>query len=126
MRYMFVIHTAKAEPPTEELLEAMHALAQREVKAGRMIYDGGLLPPAAGAQLRLGNGKVAVLDGPFAETKEIIAGFAVFELPDLAAAIESAREFLELQLRHMPNWEARCEIRQVGGSQVELVRAATV
>jgi hypothetical protein len=104
-------------------MAAMHALAEQEVKAGRMIYDGGLAPAAAAKQLRLKSGKLLALDGPFAETKEVIGGFAIFELPDMAAAEESARRFLELHRKHAPAWEGVCEIRQVAGSMVELIRS---
>ena len=122
---MFLIHSASEEAPTPELIEAMHQLAAQEVAAGRMIYDGGLMPASLGKGLRLKSGKVIVLDGPFTETKEMLGGFAIFELPDMAAAEASARQFLSLHQRHAPAWEGVCEIRQVAGSQVELIRAAT-
>lgn len=124
MRFMFIIKTADAGPPPPALLEAMHTLAQREVKAGRMVHDGGLMPPQPGGEIRLARGKLMVLDGPFAETKELIGGYAVFELPDRDAAQASAMEFLKLHQQFMPGWEGTCEIRQVAGSQVELIRAA--
>ena len=75
-------------------------------------------------QLRLKSGRIVVLDGPFTETKEVLGGFAIFELPDMAAAEASARQFLDLHLKHAPAWHGRCEIRQVAGSQVELIRGA--
>jgi hypothetical protein len=122
MRFMFIIHSEANEPPTPALIEAMHDLAKREVAAGRMIYDGGLMPPSMAKQLELAKGKLRVLDGPFAETKEVIGGFAVFELPDMEAAVESAQAFFELHRQHAPRWDGRCEIRQIAGSQVELLR----
>ncbi len=125
MRFMFIIKTdGVGGGPTPALIEAMHVMALREVKAGRMIADGGLMPPAMGAQVRVTKRKLVVTDGPFAETKETIGGFAVFELPDMAAAIASARDFMELHVAHMPDWEGTCEVRQVAGSQVEMIRAA--
>ena len=124
MRFMFLIHTAADAAPTPSLMQAMHELATEEIAAGRMIYDAGLAPPSAGMQLRMKSGWVVVLDGPFAETKEVVGGFAIFELPDMAAAEESARRFLALHAEHMPGWEGTCEIRIVGGSQVERSRAA--
>ncbi len=122
MRFMFIIHSEMEGAPTPELAQAMHAMAEREVKAGRMIADGGLFPPQAGAQVRLKSGKLVVTDGPFAESKEVIGGFAIFELPDLAAAIQSAEAFLDLHRIHAPGLELRCEVRQLAGSQVELIR----
>ena len=124
MRFMFIIRSALQMAPTPELIEAMHALARQEVEAGRMIQDGGLAPPQAGAQLRL-SGRKLTMDGPFAETKEAIGGFAIFELQDMEAAIASAKTFLGLHQKHLPDWEGTCQIRQVAGSQVELIRGGT-
>ena len=123
MRFMFLIHSASDAAPTPELINAMDELAAREVAAGRMIYDGGLMPASLGLRLRLRSGKVVILDGPFAETKEVIGGFAIFELPDMAAAEASARQFLELHQRHAPAWEGTCETRQLAGSHVDLIPA---
>jgi hypothetical protein len=124
MRYMFFIKTADMAMPPPEMIEAMHALAKREVEAGRMIQDGGLAPPSQGAQVRLKGRKLLVVDGPFTESKEVIGGYAIFELPDDAAALASAREFMELHQRFMPDWEGTCEIRQLVASQVEMIRQA--
>jgi hypothetical protein len=123
MRFMFIIksdETDAAPPPA--MMEAMHVMALREIKAGRMIDDGGLMPPAMGARVAVRKRKLVVTDGPFAETKETIGGYAVFELPDMAAAIASARDFMDLHLEHMPDWEGVCEVRQVAGSQVASIR----
>jgi hypothetical protein len=121
MRFTFLIRSASQLGPTPELITAMHDLALQEVRAGRMIFDAGFAPPSESLQLRLKSGKVVVMDGPFAETKEAIGGFAVFELPDMAAAEASARQFLELHVKHLPGWEGTCEIRPVAGSQVQLI-----
>jgi hypothetical protein len=126
MRFMFLVktaHDAPQAPPPPELFAAMHALAEREVKAGRMVQDGGLMPPQPGREVRISRRKLMVVDGPFAETKEVIGGYAVFELPDHEAALASAMEFLQLHQQHMPDWEGSLEIREVAGSQVELIRA---
>jgi hypothetical protein len=126
MRFMFIIKTDSALGPTQALMEAMHAMAEREIAAGRMIADGGLMPRDTGVEVAIRKGKLAVTDGPFAETKEAIGGFAMFELPDRAAAVESARAFMDLHLEHMPGWEGVCEVREVAGSQVELIRGGAV
>ena len=123
MRFMFIIKTDSVGGPTPALMDAMHAMAEREVKAGRMISDGGLMARDTGAEVRVKKGKLLVTDGPFAETKDVIGGYAVFELTDMAAAIESARSFMSLHQAHMPDWEGICEVRQIAGSQVELIRS---
>lgn len=122
MRFAFLIRTASDLGPTPELMAAMHDMAEAEVAAGRMIYDGGFAPPAQSLQLQMKSGKCVVLDGPFAETKEVIGGFAIFELPDMAAAEASARRFLDLHRQHLPGWEGICEIRPIAGSQVDRIR----
>ena len=123
MRFMFIIKSEAEATPTPELVEAMHSLAKAEIAAGRMLQDGGLMPRSAAKEVRIRKRRMMVLDGPFTETKEVIGGFAIFELPDEAAAIASARRFLDLHLRFMPDWEGTCEVRQIAGSQVELISA---
>jgi len=93
-------------------MEAMGKLAEREIKAGRMLDTGGLLPIAmTGAQVKITDGKLGVIDGPFVETKELIGGYAIFELRDMEEAVAAAREFMQLHLEHMPGWEGTCEVR---------------
>jgi len=111
MRFMFIVKSAHFGPPTPELLEAMGKLAEREIKAGRMIDSGGLTPLAAGAQVRLADGKLSVIDGPFVEAKEVIGGYAIFELPGKDEALASVKEFMQLHKDLMPGWEGTCEIR---------------
>ena len=65
MRFMYIVTSGHNGPPTPELLEATHKLADREIKAGRMLDNGGLMPIALGAQVRIAGGQLSVLDGPF-------------------------------------------------------------
>ena len=111
MRFMSFITSAHSGPPTPELLEAMHKLADREIKAGRMIDSGGLMPLAAGARVRIADGKLSVVDGPFVEAKEIIGGYAIFEFRNKEEAVASAVEFMQLHKDLMPGWEGTCEVR---------------
>src|SRR4051794_41900211 len=83
MRFMYIVTSSQPmRGPTPALMEAMAKLADREIKAGRMIDGGGLMPVAVGAQVRITDGKLSVVDGPFVETKEMIGGYAIFELGD--------------------------------------------
>jgi hypothetical protein len=111
MRFMFIVKSGHSGPPTPELLEAMGKLAEREIKAGRMIDSGGLTPLATGAEVRLTDGKLSVIDGPFVEAKEVIGGYAIFELPGKDEALASVKEFMQLHKDLMPGWEGICEIR---------------
>jgi hypothetical protein len=112
MRFMYIVTSAHNGPPTPELLEAMHKLADREIKAGRMLDNGGLMPLAKGAQVRLKAGKLSVVDGPFVEAKEVVGGYAIFELPGKEEAVAMAVEFMQLHKDLMPRWEGTCELRE--------------
>jgi len=80
MRFMFIVKSTHAgPPPPPALLEAMHKLADREIKAGRMLDNGGLMPVATGAEVRVKGGQLSVVDGPFVEAKEVIGGYAAAE-----------------------------------------------
>ena len=111
MKFMFIVKSAHSMPPSPALLEAMHKLANREIKAGRMLDNGGLTPIAEGAQVRIIDGKLSVLDGPFVEAKEVIGGYAVFELHSKEEAVASAVEFMQLHKDFLPGWEGTCELR---------------
>jgi hypothetical protein len=111
MRFMYIVTSTKPVPPTPALMEAMGKLADREIKAGRMLDNGGLMPVAMGAQVRITDGKLSVVDGPFVETKEMIGGYAIFELRDKEEAVAAAVEFMQLHKEHMPGWEGTCEVR---------------
>ena len=110
MRFMFIVKSSHSTPPTPELMEAMHKLADREIKAGRMLENGGLMPVATGAQVRIADGKLSVIDGPFVEAKEVVGGYAIFELRDKEEAVAMAKEFMQLHLDFMPGWEGTCEV----------------
>jgi hypothetical protein len=111
MKFMFIVKSAHTVAPTPALLEAMHKLANREIKAGRMLDNGGLMPIAQGAQVRIVDGQLSVLDGPFVEAKEVIGGYAVFELHSKEEAVASAVEFMQLHKDFLPGWEGTCELR---------------
>jgi hypothetical protein len=111
MKFLFLVSSAHAGPPPQALIEAMGRLAEREIKAGRLLDMGGLMPPAAGAEVRIRKGRLDVTDGPFIEAKEVIGGYAIFELPGKEDALASAREFMQLHLDHFPGWEGTCELR---------------
>ena len=115
MRFMFIVKSAHAAAPTPELLQAMHKLADREIKAGRMLDNGGLAPLSMGAHVRIADERLSVVDGPFVEAKEMIGGYAIFELPGKDEALASAVEFMQLHKDLMPGWEGTCEVRQLAG-----------
>ena len=112
MRFMYIVTSSQPpRPPTPALMEAMGKLADREIKAGRMIDTGGLMPVQSGAQVRITDGKLSVIDGPFVETKEVVGGYAIFELRNKEEAVAAAVEFMQLHREHMPGWDGTCEVR---------------
>ena len=116
MRFMYIVtspkHVSAATPgPSPALAEAMQRISEREIKAGRMLDNGGLMPLATGARVYVADGELSVIDGPFVEAKEVIGGYAIFELRDKDEALAMAREFMQLHLDHMPGWEGTCELR---------------
>ncbi len=118
MRFMSIILSSQpAVQPPASLMEAMGKLADREIKAGRMIDMGGLMPIETGVQVRIRDGELKVIDGPFVEAKEVIGGFAIFEFRNKEEALASAREFMQLHIEHMPGWEGTCEVREMAGPE---------
>jgi hypothetical protein len=112
MRFMSIVTSPQASAaPPPEMMQAMGKLADREIKAGRLVGTGGLMPLALGAQVRITDGQLSVVDGPFVEAKEVIGGYAIFELRNKEEAVAMAKEFMQLHLEHMPGWEGTCEVR---------------
>jgi hypothetical protein len=92
MRFMVIVKaTAESEagvmPTTQELAE-MGKYNEELVKAGAMLAGDGLHPSSRGKRVRFSGDKRTVIDGPFAETKELVAGFWILEAPSLDAAVE--------------------------------------
>jgi hypothetical protein len=85
-----------APPPTPEQMAKIGAFTEKNVKSGAVVMTGGLVRPTRGIQLACERGKVTVTDGPFAETKELIDGFALVEVGSRAEAIALASEFMQL------------------------------
>lgn len=118
MRFMMMIKADQnyeaGIPPKQELFTAIGQLSEEMAKKGVLLEVGGLMPSAKGARVRVGGGAVTVLDGPFAETKELIGGFSIMQAESKAAAIEMAKQFMELHAEILgPAYEGECEVRQM-------------
>lgn len=114
MRFMMLVKSVEnSGPPPKELMDAIVKLAADTTKAGTMIETGGLAPSAMSTRVRLSQGTIVSLDGPFAETRELVGGYAIFEFNSKQEAMESALEFMELHRKHWPGWEGETEIRQI-------------
>lgn len=118
MRFMMLVKAAEnSGPPPKALMDAIGKMAEEATKAGLMIQSGGLAPTAMSSRVRLSRGKLTTIDGPFAESKEVIGGFAVFEFKSREEAIESAVNFMELHRQHWPGWDGETEVRQIFGPE---------
>jgi hypothetical protein len=118
MRFMMIVkHAEKQGPPPKELMDAIAKLSEEAVKSGALLGNGGLGPTSLGASVRLSAGRVTVTDGPFTEAKEVIGGYAQFELKSKQEAIESAVRFMELHKKYWPGWEGETEVRQMFGPE---------
>ena len=118
MRFMMMVKSAEnSGPPPKELMEAIDKLSEEAVKAGTMLGGGGLAPTAQSTRVRLSRGQITVVDGPFTEAKEVIGGYAIFELKSKQEALEATRHFLELHKKHWPGWEGETEVRQIFGPE---------
>jgi hypothetical protein len=114
MRFMMIVKHAENQGfPPKPLMDAIAKLGEQAVKDGTMVSNGGLLPTAQGASVRLSKGQVKVVDGPYTEAKEVVGGFAIFELKSREEAIEGAVRFMELHKKHWPGWEGETEVRQM-------------
>ena len=114
MRVMMMV---KGDPPpgqlpTEENLAAMAEYNEQLAKAGVMLDGTGLHPSAEGKRVRFGGGKRTVIDGPFAESKEIVAGYWLLQVKSLDEAVEWAKR-VPFPTDAGPGEEAELEIRQL-------------
>ena len=111
MRFMVIVKASEdseaGRMPSEELLAAMAKFNEDMVKAGILLDAAGLQPSSKGTRIRFSGNKRPVIDGPFAETKELIAGYWIIQVKSMAEAIE--------WMRRCPNpheQDGEIEIRQ--------------
>ena len=113
MRFMIIVKASKdseaGKMPSEELLAAMGKYNEELVKAGIMLAGEGLHPSSKGARVRFAGERRIVTDGPFTETKELIAGFWLWQVKSKEEAID----WVKRCPNPMPGTEAEIEIRQV-------------
>jgi hypothetical protein len=112
MRYLSIYKMPEEKagvPPTPEMQARMGKLIEQGVKAGTLVTTDGISNPKRSARVKRGAGKVTVTDGPFTEAKELVAGFAIFEVRSREHAIELAEEFLQYVE------EGTCELHELFG-----------
>jgi hypothetical protein len=109
MKFLSIYKPSAAEgtPPSPEMMATMGKLIEEGFKSGWLLATEGCLPSALGARVRRSGGKVSVTDGPFAEAKEIIGGFALIRANSKQEMVEITKRFLEVA------GDGECEIRQI-------------
>ena len=104
----------KAFQPTPELMAAIGKLTEETAKAGHLVQTGGMASSARISRIKAANGKLSVTDGPFAETKEQVGGYAIVEVDSREKAVELGRRFMEVHLKILgPSFEAESEIQEM-------------
>src|SRR5262245_20758875 len=97
MRFLSIYKTAeKTTPPSPDEIAKMGKFCEELAKAGVLLATEGCKPSATGARVRLSSGKLTVTDGPFTESKELIAGFALLNVKSKEEAIEATHRFLKI------------------------------
>jgi hypothetical protein len=118
MRYMIIVKATKdseaGKKPDEKDFATMAAYGEELVKAGVFLEGTGLEPSSKGWRVRVGGNKRTVIDGPFAETKELIAGYAIIQVKSAEEALEWSKRFpapsaegaeAEIEVRRLFMWD---------------------
>ena len=96
--------------PSEKLMADMGKLIEEMTKTGVLLDTAGLRPVSEGVRVKLSAGKTTVIDGPFAEAKEVVGGYAILRADSKEEAIELTKRFLKV---HGDEWNIECEVRQL-------------
>lgn len=115
MKFMTMVKTTKAGvgAPPMALMQAIAQFGAEAAAAGVLVTQGGLLGKDQSAFVAIRQGKTIVTDGPFAESKELVGGYAVYELPGMAEAMEWTLRFANLHVEHWPEWEGDIDVRPI-------------
>ena len=116
MQFMMIVKSTKESEaggaPNPKLMAAVAKMAEEANRRGVMVGGGGLQPSSQGARIRVSGGRTSVMDGPFAETKELVGGYAIFDLKSKEEAIQMGREFMQVHADILgPSYEGELEIR---------------
>ena len=114
MKFMTLVKTMKTSgPPPMALMSAIAAFGQEAAEAGVLVTQGGLMGKEQSAFVTVHKTAITVIDGPFAEAKELVGGYAVYDLPNMAEAMNWTERFARLHVEHWPEWEGEIEVRPI-------------
>jgi hypothetical protein len=118
MKFLMLIkspETYRSEDIPQALMDAMGEFVAESSRSGVLKDTAGLKSSAEGFRVRSSGGRLKVSDGPFAETKEVVGGYALVEVASREEALKVARDFMELHRVHWPEFEGECEVRPLEG-----------
>ena len=114
MKFISMVKSREGVPPSPKLMTAISMLGQEMAQKGVLVEMVGLTPSAQGGRIRLSGGKVSVTDGPFTESKELVGGYAIFEVASKAEAMKLGSQFVQLHADVMgPDYEMEVELREL-------------
>jgi hypothetical protein len=117
MRYLMILKSDQPPtPPPAELMDGIMKLGEEATKAGALLDTAGLAPSAKGARVSVVKSELSVIDGPFAEAKEMIS-YAVYEVRTKEEAVEWASRFLRLHRDLWEGWEGEADVLKVFGPE---------
>ncbi|MEW6430593.1 MAG: YciI family protein [Myxococcota bacterium] len=116
MKYLSILRASEKYrnlPMPAALGEAMGKFIEKSQRAGVLVDTGGLGPTRDGFRMRVAQGKLTTVDGPFTESQEVIGGWAIMQADSRAEILRLTAEFLELYRQHWPEFEGECEVRPI-------------
>jgi len=116
MKYLSFVRSSEkyrnVQPPAA-MMEAMGKLIEKFTTQGALVDTGGLAASRDGFRMRLANGNLTTTDGPFAESKEVIGGWAILKADTKAEILRLTTEFMDLHRKYWPEFEGECEVRPI-------------
>ena len=113
MRFLSMVRVNESagKKPSQQLMDDMGRLIGELMASGKLVDTAGLRPTAEGVRMHLAQGgRISVTDGPFAEGKEVVGGYAILEADSKDEALALTRRFLEV---HGDDWDVTCEVREI-------------
>ncbi len=118
MRFMNLVKCPEnLGPPPQSFMDAMDRAADEARQAGALLDTGGLAPIHRSTVVRLEGGAVTVMDGPFAEGKEVVGGYGVVQAESLQEAVDGAVWLMNMHREYWPGWEGEVEVRPILGPE---------
>jgi hypothetical protein len=117
MRYIVLLEGTNPDtPPPSDLMAGIAQLGEEATRSGAMLDNAGLSPSAMGAKVVVAGGELSVIDGPFAESKEMIS-YALYEVSSKEEALEWTSRFMRLNADLWPGWAGEARVLKVFGPE---------